>query len=133
MQNHEAWLEIAREDLAAAKGLLDLELFSTTAYHCQQAAEKALKAYLVFKKHHVVKSHDLIQLIELSMRFDRDFEKILEAAGVLNPFSTRFRYPSEHDIPDLSDAKNALSLARKIFTFVVKKISEPDTGQADIF
>lgn len=111
MQNHKAWLKIAREDLMAAKGLLDLELFSTTAYHCQQAAEKSLKAYLVFKKHHVVKSHDLIQLIEFCMKFDRDFEKLLDAAGVLNPFSTRFRYPSEHDIPDLSDAKSAINLA----------------------
>ena len=51
MQEHEKWLKIAQEDLLAAKGLLTLELFSSVTYHCQQAAEKSLKAYHVFKKH----------------------------------------------------------------------------------
>lgn len=49
-ENYEAWLRIAKEDLCAAKGLLSLELFSSVAFHCQQAAEKSLKAYLVFHK-----------------------------------------------------------------------------------
>lgn len=54
MQNHEAWLAIAQDDLKAAKGLLKLELFSAVAYHSQQAAEKSLKASILFWKYGTV-------------------------------------------------------------------------------
>ena len=65
MQEHEKWLKIAEVDLKSAKGLLKLQIFSTATYHCQQTAEKALKAYLAFKKHRIVKIHDLMKLIML--------------------------------------------------------------------
>ena len=65
MLEHERWLQIVKEDLAAAKLLLKGELFSSVVYHCQQAAEKSFKAFLVFKNHPVLKTHDLIKLLEL--------------------------------------------------------------------
>ena len=133
MQDHEAWLKIAKEDLAVAKLLLKQEFFSPATYHCQQSAEKALKAYLVFKKTPVLKTHDLLQLLELSLKFDRDFQKIYEASKLLTPYATKFRYPSEFDIPDFGDAEQAIKHAQKILTFVLRKISEPATGQSDIF
>ena len=133
MQEHEKWLKIAREDLLAAKGLVKLELFSSAAYHCQQSAEKSLKAYLVFKKHTVVKTHDLIKLLELCMSFDGEFEKKFDAADYVNPFSTKFRYPTEFDIPDIAETELAIKHAQSITAFVVKKITEPQTGQKDIF
>ncbi len=133
MQGHDAWLKIAQEDLQAAKALLKIELFSTVTYHTQQSAEKALKAYLVWKKQPIIKTHDLIQLIELCMKFDRGFEKIFMAANTLNPYSTKFRYPSEQDIPDVDDAKAAIKLAKTILMFVTKKISLPQATQFDLF
>ena len=48
MQEHNRWIEIAKEDLTVAKILLSKKLFSPVAYHSQQAAEKALKGYLIF-------------------------------------------------------------------------------------
>lgn len=41
----------ARNDLAAAERLLEgaQPLTDIVSYHCQQAAEKALKAYLILK------------------------------------------------------------------------------------
>jgi HEPN domain-containing protein len=133
MQEHEKWLRIAREDLLAAKGLLKLELFSAVAYHCQQSAEKSLKAYLVFKKYPVIKTHDLIKLLELCMTFDLDFRNKFDAADYINPFSSKFRYPTEFDIPDFAEAQFAIKHAQSIMTFVVKKIVEPETGQTSIF
>lgn len=133
MQNHEAWLKIASEDLAAAKALLKIELFSTVTYHCQQVAEKSLKAYLIFKKHPIIKTHDLIMLIEICIKFDKNFEKVCSEAEQLNPFSTKFRYPSEYDIPDLNDAKLAVEQAQKLMVFIVKKTSKSKAGQLDIF
>ena len=43
-----AWLHRASDDLGAADKLLggDTPFAATSAYHCQQAAEKALKALI---------------------------------------------------------------------------------------
>ena len=133
MQELEQWLRIAKEDMLAAKSLIKIELFSAVTYHCQQAAEKALKAYLVFKKQPVIKTHDLIKLLELCMKLDRDFQKKFDAADYINPFSSKFRYPTEFDIPDLAEAELTIKHAESILKFVLKKIAEPKTGQEHLF
>lgn len=80
MQEHERWLNIAREDLLAAKTLLKVELFSTVTYLCQQCGEKSLKGYLAFKKHEIVKTHDLTKLVGICRRFDVVFEALLRSS-----------------------------------------------------
>ena len=133
MQEHERWLKIVEDDLKSAKGLLKLKIFSTSTYHCQQAAEKALKAYLAFKDCKIIKIHDLIELVALCSDLDKDFEKLYDDAEHLNPFSTKFRYPTEFDIPDYEDTKSAIKQTQRIVNFVLKKISEPETGQEELF
>lgn len=133
MLEHEKWLHIAQDDLRMAKLALPQELFSPLTYHCQQAAEKALKGYHVFKKQQVMKTHDLAKLLETCLVFDRDFEKLRQSVMELNPYSSKFRYPTEFEIPDQEDADLAIQHAKKIMNFVLKKISEPETGQTDIF
>lgn len=132
MQSHEAWISFAHEDLKAAKGLLKLELFSAVTYHSQQCAEKSLKAYLIFKNHQIIRTHDLLQLLELCIKFDKGFEKLFDAVNLLNPFSTKFRYPSEHDLPDKDDAQTTVQEARKIIKFIAQKTSPKNTGQISL-
>jgi HEPN domain-containing protein len=133
MLEHEKWLRIAQEDLLAAKELIKVELFSTVTYHCQQSAEKALKGYLAFKNHEVLKSHDLNKLVGSCKKFDVLFDQLYDAANNLNPYLTRFRYPTEFDIPDFAESKQAIAYAQTVMKFVFKKISEKPTGQTDIF
>lgn len=133
MQEHDKWLKISKEDLAMAKLALPNELFSSVAYHCQQSAEKSLKAYLVFKKQKTIKTHDLYRITEMCIKLDKNFDKLYQKIRYLNPFSTKFRYPTEFDIPDFDEAKLAIKYAKSIFKFVLKKIAEPETGQLDIF
>jgi len=133
MQEHDRWLKVVDRDLKSAKLLLKGEIFSTAVYHCQQATEKALKAYLAFKKHKIAKTHDLVKLVVLCSQFDKTFEKLYRDAGHLNPFATKFRYPTEFEIPDFEDTKNAIKQTQKIVNFVRKKIAEPVTGQKSLF
>ncbi|KKQ49174.1 MAG: HEPN domain protein [candidate division TM6 bacterium GW2011_GWF2_38_10] len=133
MQEHEDWLRIAREDLSVARALVKGEFFSAVTYHCQQSAEKALKGYLSFKKHEILKSHDLSKLIDLCKKNDRGFDKLYDAADCLNPYATRFRYPTEFGIPDLADSEQAIKNAESILRFVLKKITETTTGQQNMF
>ena len=133
MQEYEEWLRIAAEDLGAAKVLIREEFFSSATYHCQQAAEKALKSYLSLKKHAVLKSHDLAMLVELCKKFDADFERLYDSADYLSPYATKFRYPTEFGIPDLANAEKALKCAETTLRFVRRKIAKKETGQKDIF
>lgn len=133
MHEHEHWLRIAKEDLLAAKALMKVELFSAVTYHCQQSAEKALKSYLAFKKQSIVKSHDLTKLVGLCKTFNGEFDKLYDAADSLNPYATRFRYPTEFEIPSFDDAEQAIKCAQSIMRFVLKALTESDTGQSNIF
>jgi len=133
MREHEKWLQVAKEDLLAAKNLVKVELFSAVVYHCQQTAEKSLKGYLVFKEQEILKTHDLIKLTKLCTELDQSFAVLYEKVEYLNPFSSKFRYPSEDEIPDLEAAQLAVKHAQSIMSFVGKKIAEPETGQTTIF
>ncbi|KKQ33547.1 MAG: HEPN-type nucleotidyltransferase, antibiotic resistance related protein [candidate division TM6 bacterium GW2011_GWF2_37_49] len=133
MLGHNDWLRVAKEDFLAAKGLIKIDLYSASVYHSQQSAEKTLKAYLVFKKHPLVKTHDLIQLLEICMSFDAEFRNKFDAVDFLNPFASKFRYPTEFNLPEIKDAELAAKHAESIMRFVLKKIAEPETGQTDIF
>lgn len=133
MPGHERWLEFAKYDLVSARGLLKIEVFSTCVYHCQQCAEKSLKAYLVFKGERIIKTHDLIFLVDVCRKFDVDFDRIKKDAKAIKPFATEFRYPSEHEIPDYDEASIALKQTNRIFRFVLKKVSESPSPQMSIF
>jgi len=93
MHAHEHWLLIAKEDLASAK-LLSSIPFMTTLFHIQQCAEKALKAYVVLKKGSVIKTHDLVRLIDICIEMDKEFETLRLFAAILTPYETAGRYPT---------------------------------------
>ena len=54
-----AWLEKAREDLQAARSLIQSGLPAPALFHCQQAAEKSFKALLTWKRVAFRKTHDI--------------------------------------------------------------------------
>ncbi len=109
------WLKKAEEDFAGAlhlqrrrtKPLADLVCF-----HCQQAAEKYLKALLILHEVTFPKTHDLVSLLELCVPFQPGIELLREPVELLNPYSVRFRYPGEESSKE--DAKQALKATKSI-------------------
>ena len=55
------WLQKAERDLLSAQILLehDPPVLETTCFHCQQAVEKTLKAYLVWREVSFERVHSL--------------------------------------------------------------------------
>jgi HEPN domain-containing protein len=88
------WLEFAQADLAAAASLRGTTptLRAIAAFHAQQAAEKALKGYLVFREVRFPYTHSINALRELAFSHAPWVQK-LEAADGLTPFATTARYP----------------------------------------
>ncbi len=133
MPSHKDWVEFANFDLISAKELINVKIYITAVYHCQQCAEKILKAFLAFHNQKIKKTHDLVALVDLCSAFDNSFIKLTETAGRLKPFAIEFRYPDDLLIPDKDKATLTLEQAQKIFDFVKQKITDLETGQKSIF
>jgi HEPN domain-containing protein len=82
-----AWLTRASHDLAAAR-LLGERLGDVAVYHCQQTAEKSLKAFLVYHDQKVEKTHDVGLLIERAAIIEPGFESWLDMGERLTPYAT---------------------------------------------
>ena len=91
------WLIKAQHDLAAARKLATGPdpYLDVAVYHCQQAAEKAVRGFLVFHDQPFEKTHDVEVLVSSAQHYDSGFSTQLEAAVRLTPYATEFRYPSD--------------------------------------
>lgn len=122
---HEEWLAFALYDLKAAQLIIKSPeaIIPPALVLAQQCAEKALKAYLFYKDHASIKTHDLVQLVKLCMSFDEEFSCLLENALELNPHVSASRYPDSClTIPDLTTAQLLITQAEYIYNFVCRKI-----------
>jgi HEPN domain-containing protein len=124
MKPYEAWLVKAEHDLASARRLSegDKPILDTAIYHTQQCAEKALKAYLSFRKQPIEKTHDVELLVELCAVIDESFNSLLNDAKVLMPYDTAFRYPDFDMDPDKDDVADAIEKAANILQFISGKL-----------
>jgi HEPN domain-containing protein len=118
------WLKKASNDLAAARKLsADPDPFLDAAsYHCQQAAEKALKGFLTAKAIRFPKTHDLAKLLDLIAPATLDFEMLRPHAIRLTPYAEKFRYPGEYIEPSREEFDQALADAEAIFNRVVESL-----------
>lgn len=87
------WLEAATQDLAHAKSADELGFFSHACFSCQQAVEKALKAYVFAQQQSLVRTHILVTLLNRCIAFDKAFEELSEVCIALNEYYTDTRYP----------------------------------------
>lgn len=89
------WLRKSQHDLESARRLAegDDPLLDTAVYHCQQAAEKAVKAFLVLHDVRVPKTHNLVDLIGEASAFTSDYAAVSKTAKRLTQYATLFRYP----------------------------------------
>ncbi|TVQ33410.1 MAG: HEPN domain-containing protein [Phycisphaeraceae bacterium] len=85
----------AEQDRSAARKIFtpDCEELAAAAFHCQQAVEKALKAYLVLRSTSFGKTHDLTHLLDLCAKHDDAFESIRADIEPLTIYAVAYRYP----------------------------------------
>lgn len=123
MPGHEAWIKKASSDLKASKKLLDdQDTLDSAAFHAQQCAEKALKAFLVFLHQPIRKTHDLEFLTKLCCEHHQAFINLKNSVKVLNPYATRFRYPDDRFAIEYDEAVSAIADAEKVLKFVMATI-----------
>jgi HEPN domain-containing protein len=124
----QAWLIRARNDLSTAEftSAHRTDLLDTAVYHCQQSAEKAVKAYLVSENLQVQKTHDIGRLLQTAATSKPDFLNYFTDADVLTPLATEFRYPADDEapMPSIQQAAEAIAAARRIYDFVISVLPQ---------
>lgn len=121
----EKWIKIADNDFKSAQSLMKDNLFGNACFHCQQAAEKYLKAFLVANNREFPKVHDLEYLVEMAKHIDPDFEEITGEALALTDYATIFRYPGDEPVECAKeDCLDALSQVGKVKEFIEKKLKD---------
>ena len=110
------WLRFANMDLDTANHLFNTmypKPYEIICYHCQQSAEKFLKALYVQNQKEVSKIHDLVVLAKSLSDHYSSISDILRECAILTPTGVRIRYPQEMPLEE-EDVKLALSYAEKI-------------------
>ncbi len=120
----EQWLNKAEGDLAVAEVLLASKTagYFPCAFHCQQAAEKFLKAYLVRHQIEFRKTHDLDKLLRLASQAESGLQKELASCDWLTPFGVEFRYPGDSTEVDRATAQNALTEAKRVKQVIIEHL-----------
>jgi HEPN domain-containing protein len=116
----------ASRDLQGAEALLNSEspLPDLAVFHCQQAAEKAFKAFLFWNDVPFRKTHELEELGKACQNLDPSLGGIVEHAVDLTPYAWRFRYPGDVLAPSLDDVHDALSLAREVYEAILQRLPD---------
>lgn len=126
------WLNHAEDDLTAANLLKShADCYNAAAFHCQQAIEKALKAYILFRSGQLVDGHNLMWLCRQAKKYDKGFHQWFDECADLNQCYIETRYPA--DILKELDAKevaNFYRMATEMFNFIDDEIDEELEGRA---
>lgn len=119
------WINKAEKDLLTAEHELSFPdaVTESVCFHCQQAAEKYLKAYLVFLGASFAKTHEIGELITKCEERDREISALKEEADKLTDYAIEVRYPEEWFEPTLEEAKDAFEMAKKIKEFISNRIT----------
>ena len=121
-----AWLQKASHDLETAQRALrgGHPITDTAAYHCHQAAEKALKAFLASRSEPLARTHDLMDLLTRCAAVDARFADWADRMAELAAFGTVVRYPSVDADPSVGDVTQALQTAQQLHGFVSAVVAD---------
>jgi HEPN domain-containing protein len=130
VSNPLAWTFFADKDISIAELAVDnAELSGEVVFHCQQAVEKYMKAFLAKNKTPFKKTHDLTEL-HIKIKEIKDWcidETKLER---LNDLYIETRYPSnigffpDHSLPTKEDAQTYLAFAKSVASIVKEEIEK---------
>ncbi|MBS6721813.1 MAG: HEPN domain-containing protein [Clostridiales bacterium] len=115
------WMYMARQDYGVSQHLFNTyypKPLEIICYHCQQAAEKSIKAVILAQgaPGGMPKSHDLSFLLNQIKNYVVIDEKYYDYADILNPYGVVVRYPSELNLVE-RNAEKAIEYAGEIIAW----------------
>jgi HEPN domain-containing protein len=103
-----AWFAYARENLNAARTLLDAGWLNTSLQNSQQAVEKALKSVLLGRELAVKRTHNVRELVTDLRRAGLDLGMTDDECDLIDSVYLPSKYPPVSALPDaMPDAETA--------------------------
>jgi HEPN domain-containing protein len=115
------WIEKADHDLGTAQVtyLYLPKYHDTIAFHCQQAAEKYLKGFLLFLDISFSRQHSLNYLLGLLSQKIEIPDELFDNASELEDFAVDIRYPDTSVELSDDEIQQAFKIAKLIRAFVI--------------
>jgi HEPN domain-containing protein len=120
-----AWVGKAENDfknIAATLASTD-PAWGTVCFHAQQAAEKYLKAYLVWKGRIPPRTHDLGLLLRLVKDFEESLGAMATDCDFLTDYAVEARYPDLIE-PDEASGRASLAAAERIRLVIASQLPQ---------
>lgn len=119
--NFSAWVRKADHDLLNIQNNLAAQEipWDTVCFHGQQAAEKMLKAFLVYCGRDLSRTHDLVALLALCVEREADLAVLESDCRKLTSYGVVARYPDDLFEPDESDGRDVVAAAHRIRTKIL--------------
>ena len=126
------WLRYADEDLRAAEASLAISGVQPRhiCWLAQQAAEKALKAILIFEQVEYPRRHDLDLLLTLAPAGWMVTSQAVDLSR-LTEWSVEARYPGDWPEASDADASGAVETARIVYDSVAHDLARHRIGPQD--
>ncbi len=120
------WFDKAKSDLLNADNNLvaDKVPYDTVCFHCQQAAEKLLKGFLVVHGCEYPITHNLFVILDKVVEYDALAESLREAIALLNPYAVEVRYPGDELTLKIDDATEARQAAQEVLEWMKSRFGQ---------
>jgi HEPN domain-containing protein len=119
-----AWVAKAENDFLNIRNNLQAASvpWDTICFHSQQAAEKLLKAVLVFHGLTPPRTHDLVALLTRCIEFDKGLATLEEDCRRLTAYAVGSRYPDDLFDPSKEEALEMAATAIRVRDRVLKSL-----------
>lgn len=113
---------MAQKDIKGAKILFKHDAdHEIVCFHCQQAIEKYLKGFLIYKTGFLHEGHNLVKLCKKAMIYEETLSSFLKDMSFVNTFYIETRYHSVDPlIVSTEDTEECLSIVERF----IAKINE---------
>lgn len=118
-KSYEEWINMAKKEFEGAKILYEAKgVENLVAFHCQQAVEKYLKAFLIKETGILHSGHYLMGLLKKCYQIDEKFKDYIFQITFLNSYYIETRYPAEEGlIIDEEDAEKCIEYANQVLKY----------------
>ncbi len=98
--------------------------WDTVCFHAQQAAEKALKAFLVFHDCAPPRTHDLVAVLTECARIDTTLGMLEADCQRLTYYAVGTRYPDDLYEPDEAAGRAMVAASQRVFSEVLTRLPD---------
>lgn len=124
MEEVARWTEKGEHDFMAAEHMMEMVergLTDIVSFHCQQCAEKYLKALLLYRGAAFPKTHDLRLLLDL-VSTDVSLGLRRDEVIPLNRYAIEGRYPGDWEPITTAEAQRAFEMAQAVRQAVLRQL-----------